>query len=331
MFDLIVQLCFVSHFFACVWLLIGFQQLYWHADGWIRNNHEGGIQLLQYWSLYTSSVYWVIASFTSVGYGDIKGHTTVEYLYQILVEMIGIGFYGYMIGTFQNLFRDIQTKDHFNDQQQQIDHWLISLDKARKNQHLPYLILEGVRSFHSMKFRYDAMKIQHTEIFKILKPRLKIQVLDQIFNDYYKIFEFVFEDCDNEFKREIILNSEFLFYQNENKDDKEEQETNNDLNSNELPVIEQADEKSKHVYFLISGQIHIMNKEGLYEYGILPDGSYFGEISVLFDQPNEYSYFYNPNADKPIQMLTVEADLFIQICKKHPLSMETLIKRAKKR
>lgn len=74
-----------------------------------------------------------------------------------------------------------------------------------------------------------------------------------------------------------------------------------------------------------------MNKEGLYEYGILSDGSYFGEISVLFDQPNEYSYFYNPNADKPIQMLTVEADLFTQICKKHPLSMETLVKRARKR
>jgi len=77
--------------------------------------------------------------------------------------------------------------------------------------------------------------------------------IKMFFNDYYKIFEFVFEDCDNEFKREIILNSEFLFYQNENKDDKEEQETNNDLNSNDHPVIEQADEKSRHVYFLISG------------------------------------------------------------------------------
>ena len=100
MFDLIVQLSLVSHFFACVWVLIGFQQFYWHDDGWIMNNNQSGIQLLEYWSLYTSSVYWVIASFTSVGYGDIKGHSTVEYLYQILVGMIGIGFYGYMIGTF---------------------------------------------------------------------------------------------------------------------------------------------------------------------------------------------------------------------------------------
>lgn len=74
-----------------------------------------------------------------------------------------------------------------------------------------------------------------------------------------------------------------------------------------------------------------MNKEGLYEYGILPDGSYFGDISILFDQPNEYAYYYNPNADKPIQMLTVSSELFIQICKKHPLSMETLVNRAKKR
>jgi len=45
-------------------------------------------------------VYWVIASFSSVGYGDIKGHTKTEWLYQLVVEMIGIALYGYMIGTF---------------------------------------------------------------------------------------------------------------------------------------------------------------------------------------------------------------------------------------
>ena len=53
-----------------------------------------------------------------------------------------------------------------------------------------------------------------------------------------------------------------------------------------------------------------MNKEGLYEYGILPDGSYFGDISILFDEPNEYSYFYNPSAEIPIQMLSVDSELF---------------------
>ena len=49
---------------------------------------------------------------------------------------------------------------------------------------------------------------------------------------------------------------------------------------------------SEKVYFIISGQIHIMNKEGLYEYGILQDGSYFGDISLLLNEENDYSFQY---------------------------------------
>jgi len=37
-----------------------------------------------------------------------------------------------------------------------------------------------------------------------------------------------------------------------------------------------------------------MDKNGLYEYGNLKAGSYFGDISILLDQPEEFSYFYNP-------------------------------------
>jgi len=57
------------------------------------------IQETDYSHLYTSSFYWIITSFTSVGYGDIKGETQFEYLFQILVELVGIGFFGYMTGV----------------------------------------------------------------------------------------------------------------------------------------------------------------------------------------------------------------------------------------
>jgi voltage-gated potassium channel len=49
--------------------------------------------------LYTSSFYFVITTFTSVGYGDIKGNTNQEYLFQLLVELIGMGFFGYLTGS----------------------------------------------------------------------------------------------------------------------------------------------------------------------------------------------------------------------------------------
>lgn len=62
----------------------------------------------------------------------------------------------------------------------------------------------------------------------------------------------------------------------------------------ELPVIEENGTISKFVHFINKGQIFIMDKNGLYEYGNLKAGSYFGDISILLDQPEEFSYFYNP-------------------------------------
>ena len=50
-------------------------------------------------SLYITAIYWVYTTFSSVGYGDVKGNTAEEYTYQLLVELTGMGFFGYMTGT----------------------------------------------------------------------------------------------------------------------------------------------------------------------------------------------------------------------------------------
>ena len=74
-----------------------------------------------------------------------------------------------------------------------------------------------------------------------------------------------------------------------------------------------------------------MNKYGLYEYGILSEGSYFGDISLLLEQEEEFSYFYNPYHEKPILMLSLASEKFIQICNEFPLSKEVMRKRAVER
>lgn len=51
--------------------------------------------------------------------------------------MIGIGFNGYMIGTFGSLFANIAQIDQLDDQNERIDHWLIAIDKARIDKIIP--------------------------------------------------------------------------------------------------------------------------------------------------------------------------------------------------
>lgn len=69
------------------------------------------MQLENFGSLYITSVYFVITTFSSVGYGDVYGTTAIEWIFHIVLEMLGIIVFGYMIGTFQSLLSGMGTKD----------------------------------------------------------------------------------------------------------------------------------------------------------------------------------------------------------------------------
>lgn len=99
--NLFVKLAILSHCFANLWVLLGLYERVSKGDGWVQHYlEEDVIDNDTYTNLYTISMYWVIVTFSSVGYGDITGKTESEMMYQMVVEMIGIGFFGYMIGVF---------------------------------------------------------------------------------------------------------------------------------------------------------------------------------------------------------------------------------------
>ena len=110
MLRLLIQVIVVSHFFACIWALIGQYNLK-YKTGWIHLAMSNNYQTTNYFSIYLTAFYWVITTFTSVGYGDILGITESENLFGMLVEMIGIGFFGYIVGTFQNLISSFGVTD----------------------------------------------------------------------------------------------------------------------------------------------------------------------------------------------------------------------------
>lgn len=98
------------------------------------------------------------------------------------------------------------------------------------------------------------------------------------------------------------------------------------------PIILESGKKSDKIYFVLSGPVYIMDPDCELEYGVLYTGSYFGEISAFFDEPNQFSYAYNTQQRHPsIQCLAVDAKKFMCICRKYPISFENLLQRAYKR
>jgi len=74
-FNLMFQIMFVSHFLANIWILLGMYEMYHNDSGWIVMLINKEIQIDDYSSVYVTSLYWIITTFSSVGYGDCVGST----------------------------------------------------------------------------------------------------------------------------------------------------------------------------------------------------------------------------------------------------------------
>jgi hypothetical protein len=70
----------MMHTVACLWILIGNSL----DESWIW---AAGMTSSPRPDVYITSLYWVITTLTTVGYGDIKGNTYQEYLFTMVIEV----------------------------------------------------------------------------------------------------------------------------------------------------------------------------------------------------------------------------------------------------
>ena len=80
-------------------------------EGWVKANSD----LLSpevFW-VYIAAYYWVIETFSTVGYGDIGGSTTGELIFTMMLYIIGIGFFGWMLGSLSMILNQVDSISEF--------------------------------------------------------------------------------------------------------------------------------------------------------------------------------------------------------------------------
>lgn len=223
--------------------------------------------------------------------------------------MLGIGVFGYMIGTIQTLFIGFQAKDQTAELEEMINLWLISLDKMMPEL-LSKKVFKDVRDFYVKKQKIETQLVLKNQFFNKLKPRLQTIIIDAVYKLKYEHFKNIFEGCSTGFQREIITQGKMRYYSA-----KQEEDMNvNDMNEIVMPVIDDAFQHSRHIYLILYGTVNIMDQSGMYDYGVIKAGSYFGDISILLNQPNNYAYFYNPHQENALQLLRIKRSDFLDIC-----------------
>lgn len=74
-----------------------------------------------------------MATFTTIGYGDFTAATSFEFFFQCIIMLIGIGFFGYIIGNVRTIFSSVESISQIKSMyEEEFNIWLIRLNKANK-------------------------------------------------------------------------------------------------------------------------------------------------------------------------------------------------------
>ncbi len=97
-FEVILAIIFL-HMTACINIIVGRNSY----PNWIINNN---LSANNFSTIYLTSIYFVITTLTSVGYGDITGNGMKEYIFQIFLLIVGIMAYSWLVSSVSNYVRE---------------------------------------------------------------------------------------------------------------------------------------------------------------------------------------------------------------------------------
>jgi len=162
---------------------------------------------------YINNFYYMILTFTTVGYGDFSIHNTFTnnsgvsgplplfypiFIVQFLMEFFGMCIFGYFIGTMkQNLV--MEEENILNLQKEEIMIWITKLQKSTNKINNQQDCLLQFRECLTEFWTENPCIVLKYEYFNDLPSVLKRNVMQALFNPYRKMFNLLFDHTEESF------------------------------------------------------------------------------------------------------------------------------------
>lgn len=160
----IFLLLIISHWMACIWYYIGKST---HDSSWIDDCEIRDAQIKD---KYVASLYFVLISMMTVGFGDISPMNTKERVFAVFLQLASGIFFAYMLGTTASL---VQTISISNEEDEIKYHSMIQLvNRKGINRDLSNRITEYLK----LRIKDRELKKFDPELFNMLDSKLKEEV-----------------------------------------------------------------------------------------------------------------------------------------------------------
>lgn len=191
--NLLIYLFSAIHILCCIWIYVGKIT----ACSWLNYCDGSGqieVHYTEGWKIYIVSFYWVITTLTTVGYGDFKGYTPIEYLIQMIVEFLGIGVFSYLMGSINSLMgSDYTLQDIIDERMENVEMWLRKLEKSR-SKNFSKQLYDCIKDYTEKSYKYDFWEITREEFYMQLKPRVRHRLNSALFGNFVTNFFYLFND-----------------------------------------------------------------------------------------------------------------------------------------
>ena len=183
---------------------------------------------------YIAALYWTVTTLTSVGYGDILPVSNSQRLYSMLVQISGVGVFGYLIGNVVTILSKLDAdlvryRIH-------VEHLSTAAKRRGLSKDLQRRVLDYYRYLLDKKTGYDESAFLNT-----LPESLRNEVAVDLKEDFIEDIT-LFKNASERFISDIALQLELNM-------------------ATPGDYIFRQDDPANHMYFVINGELEVLNKE----------------------------------------------------------------------
>jgi hypothetical protein len=279
----VVLMFYFLHFSTCIWIYIGRAS---ESESWINAKSSEWLVFDDYtdWELYTVGIFFMIETFSSIGYGDLPPKNFHETLFIMFCEVINVGLFAYLVSCIISVLKNFMTDEmSFKIQKEaDVNGWMRNYYKHLPDKMKNLLITDKTPIFDQIKkyfllyHKNGIQWINQFDFIKYMKPADRNALLSHTFSELYSCFHLFFGDVDNYIRNQIALQLRIKI-----------------ISENEIIISEFSGHKKneiKYVYLIGKGSVQ-MSKSSEDIFQFKPE-SYFGDELLLRKKP-QFSYINN--------------------------------------
>ena len=251
-------------------------------------------------SRYLVSFYWTITTLTTIGYGDITPDGSIQLVYVIIIELLGAGMYGLIIGNIANIVANIDiAKSQYREKLEKINTFL-------RYKGIPQQLQRKINDYYN--YLWETRKgYNETSVLEDLPDPLKLSVSLFLNKEIIEKVP-IFKGASDDLVTEIIINMKPVVY------------TPGD-------IIVTAGEVGYDMFFINRGSVDVLSADCRTVYVTFGSGQFFGEIALLLSTPRTATI----RAREYCDLYRLEKETFDRIIAGHPEFAKTINDLVKKR